>query len=183
MAYEIFEYLIISPKQTTIMEQENFMNPMEENKLPTTLNVLTILTFIGSAIGLFSSLSNFFGGEKNIAKMEEAYNKMDANAPQFVKDMVSPEKIDLMKIMEANKYPMLIFGLLGVALCLMGALQMRKRKMQGYYLWLIGEILPVIATGIFVGFSIFSGFMGLFGMCILLIFVILYTLQRKHLTN
>ncbi len=165
------------------MEQENFMNPTEENKLPRSLNVLTILTFIGSAIGLFSSVSTFFSGQENIAKMEEAYNKMDSNTPQFVKDMVSPEKIDLMKVMEANKYPMLIFGLLGIVLCLMGALQMRKRKMQGYYLWLIGEIFPVIATGIFVGFGIFSGFMGICMLAILLLFVILYTLQRKHLTN
>ncbi|MBS4042476.1 MAG: sulfite exporter TauE/SafE family protein [Chitinophagaceae bacterium] len=165
------------------MEQEHTMNPMEENKLPTTLNVLTILTFIGCAIGLITSVSTFFSGEKNIAKMEEAYNKMDPNTPQFVKDMVSPEKIELMKLMEANKYPMLIFGLLGVALCLMGALQMRKRKMQGYYLWLIGEILPFITAGIFVGFGMYSGFMGIFGIVVLIIMVLLYTMQRKHLTN
>ena len=165
------------------MEQENFMNPMEENKLPTSLNVLTILTFIGSAIGLYSSLSSFFGGEKNIARMEEAYNKMDANTPQFVKDMVSPEKIDLMKVMEANKYPMLIFGLVGLVLCIMGALQMRKLKMQGYYLWLIGEILPIIASVIFIGVGIFKGIVGIFLVIFLLVFIILYTVQRKHLKH
>ena len=59
------------------MEQENFMNPMEENKLPTSLNVLTILTFIGSAIGLIFSCYNFFAADKQVANMEDALTKMD----------------------------------------------------------------------------------------------------------
>jgi hypothetical protein len=37
---------------------------------------------------------------------------------------------------EQNKLPVLILGLTGVVLCLAGALQMSKLRMQGYYLWL-----------------------------------------------
>ena len=164
------------------MEQENSMNPMEENKLPTTLNVLTILTFIGCAIGLISGIWTFLGAEKQIANYEKALAKIDSSTPDFVKGMMNEETLELMRIQAANKVPMMVFGLISVILCLMGALQMRQRKMQGYYLWLVGEILPIIATVIFIGFAVFKGF-AMLGLLIPLIFIILYTIQRKHLTN
>lgn len=164
------------------MEQENFMNPMEENKLPTALNVLTILTFIGSGIGLISSCYNFFAADKQVANMEDALTKMD-KAPEFMKNMINQETLEMTKTMAANKFPILIFGLVGIILCVMGALQMRKLKMQGYYLWLIGEILPVIASVIFIGVGIFKGIAGIFLVIFLLVFIILYTVQRKHLKD
>lgn len=164
------------------MEQENFMNPMEENKLPTALNVLTILTFIGSGIGLISSCYNFFAADKQVANMEDALTKMD-KAPEFMKNMINQETLEMTKTMAANKFPILIFGLVGIILCVMGALQMRKLAMQGYYLWLIGEILPVIASVIFIGVGIFKGIAGIFLVIFLLVFIILYTVQRKHLKN
>ena len=164
------------------MEQENFMNPMEENKLPSALNVLTILTFIGSGIGLISSCYNFFAADKQVANMEDALTKMD-KAPEFMKNMINQETLEMTKTMAANKFPILIFGLVGIILCVMGALQMRKLKMQGYYLWLIGEILPVIASVIFIGVGIFKGIAGIFLVIFLLVFIILYTVQRKHLKD
>jgi hypothetical protein len=64
----------------------------------------------------------------------------------------------------------------------MGALQMRKRKMQGYYMWLIGEILPFIGVALFISFKVFSGF-ALIAVMFPVVFIILYTVQRKHLTK
>lgn len=168
------------------MEQEDdFNQAMEEKKLPTTLNVLTILTFIGSAIGLISSVYQFFGGaEKGVIKIETALSNPNFNSmPDFVKNMMSPEALELAKAQVANKFPMLLFGLISVVLCVMGAMQMRKLKMQGYYLWLVGEILPVIAVLIFIGTGMFSGLMGYFMIGILLLFILLYTMQRKHLKD
>jgi hypothetical protein len=83
------------------------------------------------------------------------------------------------KAME-NRMPLLIVGLLGSALCLYGALEMRKLKKQGYLLWLIGEIIPLIGTMLFLGAASLSGF-GLIGIVFPIIFIILYTVYRKEL--
>ncbi len=167
------------------MEQENFMNPMEENKLPTSLNVLTILTFIGSGIGLIFSFLGYVNADKNLSEMEKTINnpEMMAKIPDMMKSMFSPEAVELTRQQVLYKFPLLIIGLIGIALCVVGALQMRQRKMQGYYLWLIGEIFPMIGFIIFIGFAAFKGFFAILMICILLLFVILYTMQRKHLTN
>lgn len=167
------------------MEQENFNQTMEVKKLPTGLNVLTILTFIGSAIGLIFSITGYLNAQKNLTEMEKLMNDSEkmAQIPDFMKSMFSPEAVELIRLQVVYKTPLLILGLIGIVLCVMGALQMRKLKMQGYFLWLIGEILPVIGFIIFIGVGSFKGFMGILMICILVLFILLYTLQRKHLKN
>jgi hypothetical protein len=59
---------------------------------------------------------------------------------------------------------------------------MRKLKKQGYFLWLIGEILPWVAMFIFIGGVFLKTFMVWF-LIFPVLFIILYTLQRKHLVN
>ena len=86
------------------------------------------------------------------------------------------------KTMAANKIPIVILNMLGYALCLIGAIQMRGRKKQGYSLWLIGEILPLASSFIFIGAVLFSGWKMAF-LAFPLLFIILYTVQRKHLTK
>lgn len=149
-------------------------------KLPGGLNVLTILTFIGCAWELYSNIKNSLGGRKALEELEKAQEQL-AEAPGWAKKMAGPEVMEMMKQAIDNKMPLLIIGLVAVGLCFYGALQMRKLKKEGYYFWLIGEILPYISSAIFlpalfktvfIYFSIFP-----------LIFIILYTLQRKHLTK
>jgi hypothetical protein len=162
------------------MEQENFMNPMEENKLPTSLNVLTILTFIGSAWELYSNTKNFLGGRKAVDAMAKAQDQL-AQAPAFFKKLAGPEVYDMMEHAYENRVPLLIFALLGIGICVYGAIQMRKRKKEGYYLWLIGESLPILSSIVFLP-SLFNTIYSFF-FIIPLIFILLYTLQRKHLNN
>jgi hypothetical protein len=47
-------------------------------------------------------------------------------------------------------------------------------------LWLIGEIIPLIGTMLFLGAASLSGF-GLIGIVFPIIFIILYTVYRKEL--
>ena len=146
------------------------------------LKTLTVLTFIGSAIGFCGGIWQFIHAEKGVADMEAAMNNPDL--PDFAKKMMTPEALEAAKLQAANKLPLLIIGLLGVILCTVGAMQMRKLKQQGYYLWLIGEILPVIGSVLFLGAAAFSGgFMVYIIYGILVLFIILYTLQRKYLIN
>lgn len=165
------------------MEQQEFLQGLEENKLPTGLNVLTILTFIGCAIALISGCMEFVNADKRLAEMQDLMNsgKLD-KMPDFMKGMINEQTIELLKLQVANKVPMIIIGLLSTGLCFVGALQMRKQKMQGYYLWLIGEILPLIGAAIFISFAVFKGF-GMIGLLFPLVFIILYTIHRKYLTK
>ena len=57
---------------------------------------------------------------------------------------------------------------------------MRKLQKNGYYMWLIGELLPIVGTLIFIGIGFFTGTTGFF-LIFPLLFIILYTTQLKHL--
>ena len=83
------------------------------------------------------------------------------------------------KTME-NKIPLLLLNLTGVAICTYGAMEMRKLKKQGFILWLAGEVVPIVASFLFVGFGVFKGFSSII-LLFPIIFIILYAVQRKNL--
>lgn len=156
---------------------------VEEPKLSTGLNVLTILTFIGSAYGLYSTVSSFLSGRKALEDFEKAQEKLsDPNVPAWAKKLAGPELHDILVKSLDNKVPLLIIGLVGIALCVYGAIEMRKLKKQGFTLWLIGEVLPYIGTAIFIGSAFFKSYFVYF-LIFPLIFIILYFFQRKNLVK
>ena len=159
------------------------LNEFEKAKLPVSLNVLTILTFIGSALGFISAFYSFITAKKTYETMKETIEggKMD-DAPKWAKSWMSPEALNMYKKMYENKLPILILTLVATALCLYGAMEMRKMKKQGYTFWLIGELLPFGTTILFIGMTAFSGF-GLLMALFPLIFIILYTVNKKYLVN
>lgn len=165
------------------MNQENTADVLqyeEPKKLPTGLNVLTILTFIGSAWELYNTLSNFFSGKKALEEIEKAEEQL-ADAPAWAKSFAGPEVKEMMTQAYDNRIPLVIIGLVAVALCVYGALQMRKLKKEGYTLWLIGELLPYIATAVLL--PAFFKTMFVYFAIIPVVFIILYTIQRKHLVK
>jgi hypothetical protein len=149
--------------------------------LPGSLNALTILTFIGCALGLIFQLFGFVGAQKQYDQTEELLNsgKLD-DAPGFMKGMINADSLEILRKTADNRLPLLIIGLVGLGLCFYGALQMRKLSKQGFYIWLMGEIIPSIGAVIFVGAGMFAGF-GLLGIAIPVIFIILYATQLKYL--
>lgn len=149
-------------------------------KIPAGINVLTILTFIGCAWELYSNIKNFIGGKKALDELEKAQDKF-AEAPGWAKKFAGPEVQEMMLQALNNRVPLLIIGLVSVALCFYGALQMRKLKKEGYILWLAGEILPYVSSAIFMS-ALFNTIFIYFAIFPLL-FILLYTLQRKHLKN
>lgn len=157
------------------------LHEFEKPTLPGSLNVLTILTFIGCAIGFISSGYSYLTSKKTYETMRETIEsgKMD-DAPKWARSMMSPEALEVYKKMNENKLPILILGLVATSLCLYGAIEMRKLKKQGYTFWLIGELLPFATTVLFIGTAAFSGF-GLLAALIPIVFIILYTVNKKHL--
>ncbi len=152
-------------------------------KLPTGLNVLTILTFIGSAFVLYFTVSGFLSAETSYQKKDEILAQMNApEMPSFVKNFLPPmehfEEI-LTKSYE-NRLPLFILGLLATVLCIYGAFQMRKLKKQGFLFYVIGQLLPFVTTVFFIGTFAFYG-MTVFFSLISILFIVLYYFQRKHL--
>lgn len=163
--------------------QDN-LNPFEEGKakLPSALNVLTILTFIGSGILLLLTLASpaitkFFLGmiDKGMASGREFSDKE-------IQEMRKGREV--LEIMQANMVPMMIIGIIGIGLCIMGALWMRQLKKDGFWIYLAGQVLPIVGGLILVGTAQYTGVSSVVtSIGIPVLFIILYAVQRKHLVN
>jgi hypothetical protein len=165
-------------------QTNDILVPGEESKLPSGLNVLTILTFIGSAIGLLGTVWNFINAKKGLEQMEATINSPEyENMPALAKKFMNPEALELVRKSYENRVPITVIGLIAIALCVVGAVQMRKRKAQGYVLYTIGELLPIVSSVIFLGAASLAGFGGIITIAISVLFVLLYTAQRKYLIN
>ena len=152
-----------------------------ETKLPSGINVLTILTFIGCGIGaIFTAfLPTIY--KILLGFMDKAAANDDISAKDLAEMATAKNAIELA---QANMVPLIIINLIGIALCLVGALWMRKLKRDGYWLYVAGELLPVIGTFILLGTSQFTGvFSVLMAVGIPLLFISLYTMQRKYLAR
>lgn len=153
----------------------------EKPVLSSGLNVITILTIIGSVVSLLSSVWTFISAKKSYESLRATMESGSLdNAPKWVRGMLTPEMLETTRKMLENKFPLLIVGVLGSLLCLYGALEMRKFKKQGYMLWLVGEILPMIVLFLLIGSNAFAGW-SLISLLFPIIFIILYTLYKKEL--
>ena len=160
---------------------ETATTAFDEKKLPGELNVLTILTIIGCVIGLLFSIYGYIKADENVTNMATQLNNPDL--PALAKKFITQDALDNARIMAANKLPLVILGTIGIALCFFGAIQMRQRKLNGYYLWLTGEILPFLGSIIFINMaSVYKGTGQIIGLVIITIFIALYTMQKKYLT-
>lgn len=143
-----------------------------------TLNVLTILTFIGCGLAYLSTLYNLYKAgsyETDRAKIE---SQLDQVGEEGFAGKLLKSSLDMMDKSYEYKYILFIAGLLFTTFCLIGAIKMRKQKKSGLPLYIIGELAPIVLTGILIGFS--SIFM-IFGAVIALVFVFIYVGQRKNL--
>lgn len=162
------------------------VNEFEQMPLPTGLNVLTILTIIGCVIALVFSVIGFVSAKSSYDKKEQVIEQMkSAETPKFLKSMMGdPANFEQTVIKSyENRIPILLLSLVAVALCFVGAMQMRKRKKQGYLLYVIGELIPFVTMAFFIGFFALSGFTFIFSLVIAVVFILLYTMQKKHLVN
>ncbi len=155
-------------------------NIEEKPKLPTGLNVLTILTFIGSGIfGLFTLFTPFIL-KWSTGLMDKALTSGQELSQKQIADIEKGKAaLEL-----ANQYmiPNMIIGSICIILCILGAIWMRKQKKDGYWIYTAGELVPIIAGFALMGTAQITGISSIiFGIAIPVLFVVLYTLQRKHL--
>jgi len=170
------------------MDQMNTPNDLQQSdmaiddKLPTGLNVLTILTFISCAI--FGLITAFLPAFYNF--LQGLMEKAASSGKEFSeKELADMEKGRLaIELAKQNLIPLMIIGLVSIALCFVGALWMRKRRKDGFWLYTAGELAPIVGGLIIMGTASFTGAMSIVtNIGIPLLFVFLYSLQRKHLTK
>lgn len=153
-------------------------------KLPSGLNVLTILTFIGCAFQLLGSLWSFFTAKSSYENLDKLSAQMNSDSmPGWAKSMMGDPETMVQMITKTyeNRIPIVVLSLVAIGLCFYGAMQMRKLKKQGFIFYTIGELLPFLTQFLFLGAFAFSGFAMIFGTAIALLFILLYAMQRKHL--
>lgn len=166
---------------TDINQPVDFLtNEEKEKKLPEMLNVLTILTFVGCGIAFISSIWAYYSAAKSYDDIQRLQSKME-DAPAIAKSFMGPNMVEMARKSLENRLPILLLGLVAAALCLYGAIQMRQKKKAGFTAYVIGELLPLVATFIFIGFGAFGGISIGFAILFPLVFVILYATQLKHL--
>ena len=157
-------------------------NPFEAQgkKIPASLNVITILTFIGSAIQLFSMPLAKIG--MNLTKKAlENPDTMDSLSAEQLEEM--EKGVRVFDLMEANAIPLWIITILATALCVYGAIRMRKLKKEGFYIYTLGEFLPLIGGIIILGFA--NQFTGISsyvaGIGIPVLFTVLYAAHLRYM--
>jgi hypothetical protein len=158
-------------------EQSSFLE--EPHKMPDMINVLTILTFIGS--GLFALVS-LWGFAKAKANYDMATTMDVDKMPGFMKNMMGADYVEKARIAYENRVPLLLLALLGYAACIYGAIQMRQLKKNGFYVYAIGEIvIPLITLIVFTGMSSITSLGTMIGLCIYSLFIVIYATQLKYL--
>lgn len=145
-------------------------------KLPDMLNVLTILTYIGSGLGVIGLITNYF------QDCDKVINDLD-DMPEMggVLDKFMDMSRESVVVFCDNKMLILLVTLIGLVLCVFGAIQMRNLKKTGFMIYAIGELLPPVIM-LILAISSFS-WLSLTGFIIPIIFVFLYASQRKHLIH
>ncbi|MCY7291414.1 MAG: hypothetical protein LH615_04455 [Ferruginibacter sp.] len=157
------------------------VNEFEKTPLPTGLNILTILTFIGCAFGAIFTLitpwlMNFF-----LNMMDKSVEKGTDLTPKQATDMEASRKV--IELTQSNMVPLLIIGAVGIILCFVGALMMRKLKKDGFWIYVAGQVLPIIGSLALLGMAQFTGVTSYIMFLIPVVFIILYATQRKYLVK
>jgi len=151
-----------------------------EPKISSTLNVLTILSFIGCGIMLLVSV--FTPMIMNFSKkmMHDSLNSGQLSDKQIADIQKAMPGIE---VMSQNMVPLMIVGIIGVVLCFIGALWMRRLKKDGFWIYIAGQIVPIIGGVILLGKYQFPDAKSYVWLLIPIVFIILYAGQRKYLVK
>lgn len=164
-----------------VTDQHPDLFPVESgDSLPTTLNVLTILTFIYSAFALASAVLIFAIAPFTYQNAVRNQSRVD-QLPDVVRNLLGNSQVEAARLQLANRTPILLITLASVLLCFFGALQMRKLRKLGFTLYVIGDVLPLVNFIFFSSLSVLAGIGTAISFGIYLVFVILYATQLKYM--
>ena len=148
------------------------------NELPQMLNVLTILTFIGSGLSLLSGLWGFFTMDSQKEAFELSRAQLESaggSGNELMDGLMEGAAIAIENAPTLNTISVIV-----ALLCLVGAFQMRKLKKTGYYIYLVACLIGIIGPLAIIDGGIMGGFI-LLGSVFSILFIILYGVNLKHL--
>lgn len=159
------------------MEQTN---AVQENKRPTFLTVLCILTFVGVGISIVSSIIGALAVSAASAMLDTATSMANSTGTEM--DNVTNAAVTAADSLAKNGMMYYILLIVCALICFVGAFMMWKLKKTGFYVYVVGELVPVILPFIFFGgFGILGGFALVLGLIFPIAFIIMYGLNLKHL--
>lgn len=140
-------------------------------KRPVFLTVLCILTFVGGGLGLIYSFFMWLG-------LSAAEGFMEA----FNSDVNDVEN-EAIRMMHWMKFLMVSY-LVGNTLCIAGAIIMMFMRKIGFYLYILGQIIPIVIILFMLGSSLTepgSQFWIFMALIFPIGFIVMYGLNFKYL--
>lgn len=161
------------------MEQTNINTAPQR---PEFLKVLCILTFIGCGIGIVFSIVGFIAAQAAGVMMGMADGMAEGMSGSDMSSIPGMEEaMETTNVAMKYAYVLLGVGIAGALLCLVGALQMWKMKKNGFYIYVVGELVPPVLSTVLMGMSA-MGLLGVLSLIIPIGFTVMYALNLKHLS-
>lgn len=168
------------------------------SKRPVFITVLCILSFVISAFALYSAAISSIQANlmQDFSKLEKSMDSLIQQTTNSIDSIQTPEQKQTQEISKKimkhtfsgmsskNIYHAAIANLCYGLLTLFGALLMWRLRKIGYWLYLLGIIISVVAPIAIYGSDNWIGLftslaMGLIGLTM----IILFTINKKHLVN
>jgi hypothetical protein len=142
----------------------------QKKKLPSGLNVITIINFIFLGLGVLGTA--FL---PMMCKMKDSLE----SAPGM-----TPDKIENINAMCNNMGMIVGINILGIIGQAIGIILMRKLKLNGLWIFIAATIVPLLVQTIVLGTKYFTSDTNTLVMTIVsgLLFPVLYLTQKKHLS-
>ena len=161
------------------MEQKDYLQGsyVATQQMPQVINILSILSFIGSAFQIISGIVSYFILPFSVKSVGET---RALEKTREMKPFSSFLKWSTESTLRQYEYrvTVLIVTIVAALICVWGVWQMRKLKKAGFTIYTIGElVLPVFIAVVIDIWSSRFGFVGA------VVFILLYYFQRKHLTD
>jgi hypothetical protein len=156
-------------------ETIDFETPeISPTNLPPFLNVLTILTFVGSGMGIPSAFYSLFTENLQRELMEDSRSEME-QLGEIGADLLRAQEVAL-----DNNVILQISAIVAGMLCVLGAVYMRKLLKTGFYFYVLGCVIAVAIPAMYLGFGL-MGYVLLISSFITIAFLIMYAVNLKYL--
>ncbi len=160
-----------------MQDQRDYLQHAFEVKpvVPNGINVLSILSFIGSGFQLLGGIASYLIIPYSAKSVPETRGLEKAREMKPFSGFLQWSADTTLRQYE-YRVPLLIVTIITALICIYGVLQMRKLKKSGFTVYTIGELaLPLFTAAVI---DIWSA---IFGFVIAILFIILFWVQRKHL--
>ena len=162
-----------------MQDQRDYLQHSFEVKpaVPNGINVLSILSFIGSGFQILGGIAAYLIIPFSAKSVPETRGLEKAREMKPFSGFLRWSADATLKQYE-YRMPILIVTIITAIICIYGVMQMRKLKKSGFTVYSIGELALPLFTAVLI--DVWSA---IFGFVIAILFIILFAVQRKHLTE